>query len=130
MQRVSLHYGFADADWEAAREEARQAMIAKAACENTIPYSDLVSEIKSVSLEPHSAELDHMLGEISKAENDAGRGMLTVVVVHKQGDKMPGKGFFKLANSLGHDTTDRVEFWKQELEKVFSVWCESKKGRK
>ena len=36
-----------------------------------------------------------MLGEISSAEDAAGRGMLTVVVVHKAGDMQPGPGFFR-----------------------------------
>ena len=35
-----------------------------------------------------------MLGDISSAEDDAGRGLLTVVVVHKSGDMKPGPGFF------------------------------------
>lgn len=63
-----------------------------------------------------------MLGEISTEEHEAGRGLLTVVVVHKAGDQKPGPGFFKLAQSLGCNTTDRVQFWTNELRKVFDVW--------
>ena len=36
----------------------------------------------------------------------AGRGMLSVIVVHKQGDMQPGPGFFELAQRLGRDTSD------------------------
>lgn len=36
--------------------------------------------------------------------------MLTVVVVHKHGDRMPGSGFFQLACTLGHGTADREAF--------------------
>ena len=87
-----------------------------------IAYSDLVAETRSLDLEPQDDRLAHLLGEISTAEHEAGRGMLTVVVVHKHGDQMPGPGFFQLARSLGHDTKDREAFWIAELEKVYGVW--------
>ena len=48
--------------------------------------------------------------------------MLTVVVVHKHGDQMPGPGFFQLARTLGHDTRDREAFWIGELDKVYRAW--------
>ena len=78
---------------------------------------------RSLDLDPQSDQLAHMLGEISTAEHEAGRGMLTVVVVHKHGDQMPGPGFFRLAGSLGHGTKDREAFWIGELEKVYAAWC-------
>ena len=105
-------------DWEAAKAEARRAVIAVAAREGVIYCSDLVAEIRSIDLEPQSPQLVHMLGEISTEEHEAGRGMLTVVVVHKGGDHMPGPGFFELAHSLGHDTRDREAFWVGELAKA------------
>jgi hypothetical protein len=46
-----------------------------------------------------------MLGEIS-LEGAAGRGMLSVIVVHKDGDMQPGPGFFELAEELDRDTSD------------------------
>ena len=116
MKRENFDHGFAEEAWEAARAEARQAMIALAARRRVIAYSDLVVEIRSLDLEPQGDRLAHLLGEISTAEHEAGRGMLTVVVVHKQGDQMPGPGFFQLARSLGHDTKDREAFWIGELD--------------
>jgi molybdopterin synthase catalytic subunit len=65
----------------------------------------LVKKIKSIKLDAHDPRLFHMLGEISSEEDTAGRGMLTVVVVHKVGDMQPGPGFFELAKHLGRDTT-------------------------
>ena len=122
MKRENFDHGYADEAWEAAREEARRAMIAVAAGKRVIAYSDLVVEIHSLDLEPQGDHLAHMLGEISTAEHEAGRGMLTVVVVHKHGDQMPGQGFFQLARSLGHDTKDREAFWIGELDKVYAAW--------
>jgi len=69
-----------------------------------------------------------ILGEISTAEHEAGRGMLSVVVVHKSGDGMPGAGFLELARSLGRDTGDRVEFWASELDRVYRTWADAGKG--
>ena len=123
MLRRNFNHGFDDKDWEAAKAEARDAMIAVAARKGVIAYSDLVSTINTVSLDPHGPQLAHMLGEISTSEYHAGRGMLTVVVVHKRNDFMPGKGFFELADSLGRDTTDRDAFWVREMEEVHRTWC-------
>ena len=110
MKRDNFDHGYPEKAWEAARAEARDAMIAVAARRRLIPYSDLVAGIRSLDLEPQGDRLAHLLGEISTAEHAAGRGMLTVVVVHKHGDGMPGAGFFELARSLGRDTRDKVAF--------------------
>ena len=54
--------------------------------------------------------------------------MLTVAVVHKHGDRMPGPEFFHLARSLGCDTSDREAFMCHELEKVCGSWSSGRKG--
>ena len=128
MKRENYDHGFAQADWEEAKEEGRQAMIAEARHKGLISYSDLVAEISALDLDPRSTDLAHMLGEISTEEHQAGRGMLTVVVVHKSGDGMPGSGFFELARSLGYDTRDRVAFWATELDKVHRTWADAGKA--
>ena len=128
MKREGYAHGFAPADWAAAKEEARQAMIAAARRKGWIAYSDLVAAIRTIDLEPQSTHLAHMLGEISSAEDAAGRGMLTVVVVHKSGDGMPGAGFFELARSLGRDTRDKVAFWAGELDRVHATWSDAEPG--
>jgi hypothetical protein len=78
--------------------------------------------VKAIRVAPDSFALAAMLGEISEAEDAAGRGMLTVIVVHKQGDMQPGPGFFDLAKRLGRDTTDIVKCWVDELKKVHAYW--------
>ena len=88
-----------------------------------ISYSDLAhKKIKSCTLGPHDPRLAQMLGDISTEEDEAGRGMLSVVVVHKTGDQKPGTGFFKLAQSLGHDVTEEDMCWAKELKKVHDAW--------
>ena len=127
MKRDNFEHGFPDDVWEAAKAEAREAMIAVAARESVTAYSELVEKITTCRLEPQSPQLAHMLGEISTDEHRAGRGMLTVVVVHKTGDLMPGPGFFKLACSLGHLVDEREAFWIRELKMVCANWSSATK---
>jgi len=122
MLRSGVKNGFAQADWDAAKKEARSVMIDRAKVRGMIPYSDLVKEIKAIKLDAHDPRLFHLLGEISSDEDGAGRGMLTVVVVHKVGDMQPGPGFFELAKSLGRNTSNILKCWVEELHKVHAVW--------
>ena len=121
MLREGFNHGFPDDLWNAAKEEARQAMIAVARRKSVISYSDLVGEITSCHLEPNGTPLAHMLGEISSEEDKVGRGLLTVVVVHKSGDMKPGSGFFRLARSRGRRVVDEEQFWIEELCDVYDT---------
>jgi len=87
-----------------------------------ISYSDLVFRIETIRMELDSFALAHMLGEISEEQNAAGRGMLSVIVVHKDGDMQPGPGFFQLAKKLGRDTSDKTTCWVEELRRVHGHW--------
>jgi hypothetical protein len=122
MLQPGLVHGFESADWDAAKEEARELMVGRAKLRGMITYSDLVKGIKRITLEPHDPRLFHMLGEISSEEDAAGRGMLTVVVVHKLGDMQPGPGFFELARHLHRDTANLLKCWVDELHKVHAWW--------
>jgi molybdopterin synthase catalytic subunit len=122
MLRTASDLGIPAKNWDAAKEEARSAMITRARVRGMIPYSDLVKEISAVKFRAHDTRLFHMLGEISVEENEAGRGMLSVVVVHKHGDMQPGPGFFLLGQHLGHDTKDLLKFWVDQLKKVHAQW--------
>lgn len=115
-------YGFTPKEWAAAKREAIDILAARAKVRGMIPYSDLAARIKSVRLEAHDQRLFHLLGEISEVEDAAGRGMLSVIVVHKAGDMQPGPGFFELAKQLGRDTSDILKCWVEELKKVHAYW--------
>ena len=121
-EKTEQRYGFGIDDWNAAKEEMRQALIRRAKVRGMIPYSELVNQATTISLEPNSYALAAMLGEISAEEDSAGRGMLTVIVVHKEGDMQPGPGFFELAQELGRDTSDILRCWVDELHLVHKAW--------
>jgi hypothetical protein len=119
---VTTRYGFSDEAWAAAKEEMCQAMVERAKVRGMIPYSELVETVKVIDLEPNCYALSAMLGEISSEEDAAGRGMLSVIVVHKDGDMQPGPGFFGMAKELGRDTSDILKCWIEELKRVHRVW--------
>ena len=114
-------YGFPTSEWQASKDEAREAMIRVAQAAATISYADLVDEIESIRFKPHDFLLFHLLGQISTAESEQGRGMPTVVVVRRE-DGLPGEGFFELARELGLDPSNRDEFWVSEINRVYSIW--------
>jgi hypothetical protein len=118
-------YGYKIEDWETAKEEMRQILIERAKLCQTIAYSDLVPKIKAIDFPRNSPAFWDVLREISTEENADGRGMLTAIVVHGQGDTLPGAGFFKLAKRLGRDISDKRAFWIEELKDVYGAWCAS-----
>ena len=109
-------------DWNEAKEEMRHFLIEKVKLGELIPFSELTKKMTVITFNPHSPALAAMLGEISEEEDSAGRGMLTAIVVRKHGNMMPGPGFFKLAETLGRDTSDIEKCWINELKWVFSKW--------
>ena len=115
-------YGYSLTDWNEAKKEMRKILVERAKVRGMIPYSDLVGKVRTINLEPESYALAAMLGEISSEEDAAGRGMLTVIVVHKYGDMQPGPGFFELAEELGRDTSDILKCWIRELRRVHGYW--------
>lgn len=117
-----MRFGFAQDDWDRAKSQAMDALRERARLRGMMPYSELVGEIRAIRLQPESPALAALLGEISTEEDAAGRGMLSVIVVHKVGDMEPGLGFYKLATELGKPTRDRAAFWVSELHRVHSVW--------
>ncbi len=119
---MTTKYGYSIADWNKAKEEMRQVLIERAKVRGMIPYSELASKIRTIQIKPQSYALAAMYGEISSEEDADGRGMLTVIVVHKSGDMQPGPGFFELAKGLGRDTSDILKCWVDELKKVHAYW--------
>ena len=109
-------------NWGAAKREMRDVLIRVAQRGETIAYSDVVARVQTISFDPREPGFAAMLGEISEEEDRAGRGMLTVVIVHKGGDMRPGPGFFDLAERLGRDVTELDRTWVEEFKKVVSHW--------
>ena len=119
---MTSKYGYSPNEWETAKKEMKEILIERAKVRGMIPYSELAAQIKSIHIAPESYAFAAMLGEVSTEEDKSGRGMLSVIVVHKSGDMQPGPGFFELAKTLGRDTSDILACWVAELKKVHAHW--------
>jgi hypothetical protein len=90
-------------------------------------YQQVADELKlDMSNPAHRNELAHLSGRVSEAEHEAGRPMLSAVVVLAGDSPIPGEGFFTLARALGKfaGTTDdeKMAFHLQELARVYEAW--------
>lgn len=114
-------YGFANEKWDSQKKEIRKILIQEAHKKKLIPYGDLINKMTIISLKPKSDSFADMLGEISREEHRAGRGMLTVIVVGYL-SRVPGSGFFTVARELGHAKANELEILAIESSKVFYHW--------
>ena len=109
-------YGYRTEIWEEAKREAIRAIVGEA---RPIWYSVLTTRIRSIRFDPQDHVFHHLLGQISVEEDAARRGMVSVLVVHKD-DGMPGPGFFELAQRLGRDVRDKERCWSEEARLVLA----------
>jgi len=115
-------FGYPTKTWQAAKDEIKIVLVECARRQRTIAYSELVQKIKALDLQAHDPRLDELLGQLSTEEAGNGRGMLSVLVVHKTGDLRPGRGFYECAAAIGLDTSDEDRLWVDQLNKVYSWW--------
>ena len=122
-ENLAKQHGFSSAAWETAKAEGKAVLSESARAKKMISYTDFMHQIRSISFTtPHDSRLPQFLAEISTEEAEAGRGMMTALIVRKDGDQRPGAGFFQLARRLGLDVSDPEKFWIGEVNKVFASW--------
>ncbi len=118
-----MPHGYSTADWDAAKQEAKDALAARAKVRGMMSYSELTTKIKTISFNHDDPIYNRwFLRDISVDEDNAGRGMMTAMVVYKEGSMEPGPGFYELATELGRDTSDIDKCWIEELHKVHRAW--------
>ena len=110
-----------------------QRLIDIAAAQSTAPYSDLADLLGlDMSSPDDRLRIGEMLDEINHSEHEAGRPMISSVVVHSQ-EGLPGAGFFVCARELGALTTrnrqDELAFFVEELRRVHDYWGGSSHGK-
>lgn len=113
-------FGYPDKVWNAAKAEAKAAIVVCAKLNVPISYSDLVSKITTIDLQARDPRLNGLLEELSTEEDEAGRGLLTAFVVKK--DQDPGAGFYALAERLGYTVKDRTAFWIEQMNVAHAAW--------
>jgi len=117
-----MPHGFSNAQWSAGVAEMTDILRARASVRGMITYSELSKAMHSVTIGYKDPAMDDMLLEVSRNEALQGLGLLSVVVVHKNGNMEPGNGFYGLAESMGLDVSDRQACWIAELHKVHGLW--------
>lgn len=69
--------------------------------------------------------LTSILDQINQREVNAGRPLLSALVVHQHG-RTPGPGFYNCARALGRlrsrDEVDEIAFWANEVKAVYACW--------
>ena len=119
-------HGYSTAKWNQAKAEATRHLqsTAKAKNESLITYDELAKKIRAIRFskkDPRWKKLGALLGQISKAEHKAKRGMLSAIVVNEKG--MPGDGFFELAKDLKLTVSlakpAKMKLWASQLKKVW-----------
>ena len=99
--------------------DLRGRLIKVAQRRDTISYSELRPEAPQTLALP--------LDEINKYELRAGKPLLSAVVIHKDTDRMPGDGFFRIAWEMGqYKEGEPEEYWRQELERVWNYWADGR----
>ena len=117
MPQQNYDHGFPEPDWVEAKRQAMEILCKRAKRRDPITYSDFVQRITAVRMDAHSHRLRIMMGELSTAEREAGRPLITALIVHKD-DLRPGQGFFQLARDLGYVVTDETAFWIDQLNQL------------
>jgi hypothetical protein len=120
MKRSAARFGLSDEQWEAAVSEVRAAILEAAYDYRMTWYGEVASKVSAVPLEPYSALMNPLLGEVFEMEHRVGRPALTALVTHKDGDKEPGPGFYDMARSLGCQFSEPYVYWTTEVEKYLS----------
>ncbi len=103
------------------KREISEILVETARRRATITYQQLTERLTVAQLAPNDPSLAPLLREISEAEDAAGRGLLTAVVVRRDTGR-PGRGFYALASQRGRDTTSPAACWQDELQRVYRAW--------
>jgi hypothetical protein len=126
---MSNMYGYSTSEWESTRAWAARRLHRVAHDRATITYSDLCREMSAAGmlpLEPDSAALAALLGQVNVLEHDANRPLSSALVVHKTGDWQPGSGFWAFARDLGIDPgvgrQAKVDYWVAEIQRCYATW--------
>jgi tRNA(Arg) A34 adenosine deaminase TadA len=89
----------------------RDRLVEVAARGETITYDQLRADLGI------TGDLVPALRALSEAEDDAGRGLLTAVVVRTDTGR-PGAGWFRLAGERGRDVSDEDAAWHAERTRL------------
>jgi hypothetical protein len=102
-------------------DSVREVILKHAREGRTCTYK-LIAESLGISWSEAHWRLPGVLGKVSEMESGIGRPLLTAIVTSQKGSC--GDGFFQMArqNGYGYKFRDRLEFQRQEQQRVFEYW--------
>lgn len=118
---LNLH-GVTQASWKAAKTEARRILVECAKGRSFITAAQLASRIATTNEKFSDTRLTALLDEISAEEEQQGRGLLSVLVVHKSNDAQFGLDIYEPVQPFERPTPDLISFWVHEFNRVFDYW--------
>jgi len=122
MKPNHQRFGCTKKQWDSYVTDAQKILVEIARQRAMITYGELAERMTTIRVEPYDLTLWEIIGDVSRQEEAVGRGLLSVVVVHKHGDMEPGHGFFELARHYRRDLSDRTKCFVDELHRVHRVW--------
>lgn len=126
MTTTNTTYQYKPTTWHQAKDEVRRILIdrVRKTRGKPITYGDLCACLQAIQFAPDDAAFHAMLGEVSETEAAAGRGMLSALVVLKDGPSAgsPGGGFYTCAEGIGYQIPDKLKFWSDQLKAVIAFW--------
>ena len=114
-------YGFPVDAWEAGKQQANGFIQQRARERGTLTYAELCREVTAITLKPRSWAIMGFLNEIC-SEADAKFGIMLATLVVRADTGLPGDGYFRHAERLGRDVSDRVAYWRSEAERVWAAF--------
>lgn len=130
MKRSDSKFGLTETQWEQAKAEVRKAILDAAWERRMTSYSEVADAVTTIRLEPFSAIMNNLLGDIFEEEKSAGMPALTSIVTHKYGDKEPGPGFYDMARDLGYRFDEPLVFWSTQVQDVFKTHGKPERPRR
>lgn len=118
---MDTKYGFSEKEWQEAVREIQSILIEVAKTQDIISYSDLVHQMQTTVVDPHSYALANMLGDVCTLEHQNKRPLLSALVVYKDKTEA-GPGFFEIAKELGYSIQDKDQFHMREITKCYEYW--------
>ncbi len=117
----TTHHGFPAHAWAAATEQARHHLLAVARARGTTTYAELASAVTAIDLKPYSWAMIAFLNEICASEDER-HGIMLASLVTRKDTGLPGEGYFRFAERLGRDVSDREAFWRAEVQRIYAVY--------
>ncbi|MFN8639549.1 MAG: hypothetical protein U0360_08855 [Dehalococcoidia bacterium] len=93
---------------------ARDCLVTAARYHQTVPYADVIDSLRGAG----RGYVGQVLDELNVREHQAGRPLLSAIVVDRAGGQ-PGDGFFDLVKRLRGVAGDRQAIWEAERDVVF-----------